>query len=45
MSIEAGATLGWAKYVGDRGFAFGIDQFGDVGAGGRHRQGLRLHAG
>ena len=28
MSIEAGATLGWAKYVGDRGFAFGIDQFG-----------------
>jgi transketolase len=28
MSIEAGATLGWAKYVGDRGFAFGIDRFG-----------------
>ncbi len=28
MSIEAGATLGWAKYVGDRGFAFGIDKFG-----------------
>jgi transketolase len=28
MSIEAGATLGWAKYVGDRGFAFGIDHFG-----------------
>jgi len=28
MSIEAGATLGWSKYVGDRGFAFGIDHFG-----------------
>jgi transketolase len=28
MSIEAGSTLGWAKYVGDRGFAFGIDHFG-----------------
>ena len=28
MSIEAGATLGWAKYVGDRGYAFGIDHFG-----------------
>ncbi|HEY1975067.1 MAG TPA: transketolase [Candidatus Baltobacteraceae bacterium] len=28
MSIEAGATIGWAKYVGDRGFAFGIDHFG-----------------
>ena len=28
MSLEAGATLGWAKYVGDRGFAFGIDHFG-----------------
>ncbi len=28
MSIEAAATLGWSKYVGDRGFAFGIDSFG-----------------
>jgi transketolase len=28
MSLEAGATMGWAKYVGDRGFAFGIDRFG-----------------
>ncbi|HEY1655632.1 MAG TPA: transketolase [Candidatus Tumulicola sp.] len=28
LSIEAGATLGWSKYVGDRGFAFGIDHFG-----------------
>ena len=28
MSIEAGATMGWSRYVGDRGFAFGIDRFG-----------------
>jgi len=28
MSIEAAATLGWSKYVGDHGFAFGIDGFG-----------------
>jgi transketolase len=28
MSVEAAATLGWSKYVGDRGFAFGIDKFG-----------------
>ena len=28
MSIEAGSTLGWHKYVGDRGIAFGLDHFG-----------------
>ncbi len=28
VSIEAGSTLGWSKYVGDRGIAFGIDHFG-----------------
>lgn len=28
VSIEAGATLGWAKYVGEHGIAFGIDHFG-----------------
>jgi transketolase len=28
MSIEAAATFGWSKYVGDRGYAFGIDHFG-----------------
>ena len=33
MSIEAGATLGWSKYVGDRGFAFGIDHFGTSAPG------------
>ncbi|HEX3550858.1 MAG TPA: transketolase C-terminal domain-containing protein, partial [Candidatus Elarobacter sp.] len=28
MSIEAGATIGWSKYVGERGIAFGLDHFG-----------------
>lgn len=28
VAVEAGATLGWAKYVGDRGKAVGIDHFG-----------------
>ena len=28
VSIEAGATLGWWKYVGDRGRVIGIDHFG-----------------
>jgi transketolase len=28
VSIEAGATLGWKKYVGDHGIAFGLDHFG-----------------
>jgi transketolase len=28
VSIEAGATLGWERYVGPRGLALGIDRFG-----------------
>jgi transketolase len=28
VSIEAGATLGWSHYVGDRGIAIGLDHFG-----------------
>jgi transketolase len=28
VSIEAAATLGWSRYVGDRGIALGIDRFG-----------------
>jgi transketolase len=28
MSIEAGATIGWQKYVGDGGIAYGLDHFG-----------------
>ncbi len=28
MSIEAGATFGWDRWVGNRGYCFGIDHFG-----------------
>ncbi len=28
VSVEAGATLGWSKWVGPKGTAIGIDQFG-----------------
>jgi transketolase len=28
ISIEAGATLGWHRFIGDRGIAVGIDHFG-----------------
>ena len=28
VAIEAGSTLGWWKYVGDRGRIIGIDHFG-----------------
>jgi len=28
VSIEAGATTGWHKYVGDHGLAYGLDHFG-----------------
>ena len=28
VSIEAGATLGWTRYIGDGGSAIGVDRFG-----------------
>ena len=28
ISIEAGSTIGWAKYVGDEGVSIGVDHFG-----------------
>jgi transketolase len=28
MSVEAAATFGWERWVGTRGYAFGIDHFG-----------------
>jgi transketolase len=28
VSIEAGTTMGWSHYVGDRGIAIGLDHFG-----------------
>ena len=28
VSLEAGVTFGWSRFVGDRGVAIGIDRFG-----------------
>jgi transketolase len=28
VSIEAGVTFGWTKYVGERGVSIGVDRFG-----------------
>jgi transketolase len=28
LAIEAGATLGWWRYVGSRGGVLGVDRFG-----------------
>jgi transketolase len=28
VSIEAGTTLGWERYIGPRGLAIGLDRFG-----------------
>ncbi|CAL9748839.1 unnamed protein product [Musa acuminata subsp. burmannicoides] len=35
ISIEAGVTLGWEKYVGSKGKAIGIDRFGASAPAGR----------
>ena len=34
LSVEAGATLGWERYVGDAGCSVGIDRFGASAPGG-----------
>ena len=33
LSVEAGSTLGWYKYVGDEGKAYGLDRFGESAPG------------
>ncbi len=33
VSIEAGSTIGWARYVGDNGASVGIDRYGASGPG------------
>ena len=29
FTIEAGSISSWHKYIGDRGYSFGIDKFGE----------------
>jgi len=33
VSVEAGTTIGWHRYVGDKGTAIGIDHFGSSAPG------------
>ncbi|MDM7915206.1 MAG: transketolase C-terminal domain-containing protein, partial [Candidatus Eisenbacteria bacterium] len=33
VSVEAGATLGWSRWIGSRGVAIGIDRFGSSAPG------------
>ena len=33
ISIEAGTTIGWSQYVGDKGIALGINDFGESAPG------------
>ena len=33
LSIEAGVTLGWQKYVGDQGGSIGCDRYGATAPG------------
>jgi transketolase len=35
VSIEAGLTFGWSRWIGDRGIALGIDHFGASAPGDR----------
>jgi transketolase len=44
VSIEAGATLGWQRWVGDAGVAIGIDRFGASGPGGALMKQFGFHA-
>jgi transketolase len=44
VSIEAGTTLGWQRWVGDQGVAIGIDRFGASGPGGILMKQFGFHA-
>ena len=44
VSIEAGATLGWSRYIGDTGIAIGVDRFGASAPYTRDIRGFRLDA-
>jgi transketolase len=45
VSIEAGVTFGWSRYVGERGRAVGIDRFGASAPGDLNYEKLGLTAG
>ncbi len=44
VSVEAGATLGWERWLGERGVAIGIDRFGASAPGDVNMRGLGITA-
>jgi transketolase len=44
VSLEAASTMGWSRYVGDRGVALGIDRFGASGPGNKVAEHLGMSA-
>ena len=44
VSIEAGTTLGWQRWLGDQGVAIGINRFGASGPGGVLMKQFGFHA-
>ena len=44
VSIEAGATLGWCRWIGEQGIAIGIDRFGASAPGGVNLERLGITA-
>jgi transketolase len=44
VSIEAGSTLGWQRWVGDKGVCMGLDRFGASGPGGVLMKHFGFHA-
>ena len=43
VSLEAGSTFGWERYVGPKGIAIGIDEFGHSAPGEQVTWNLLLH--
>ena len=43
VSLEAGSTFGWERYVGPKGIAIGIDEFGHSAPGEQTTWDLLLH--
>ena len=43
VSLEAGSTFGWERYVGPKGITIGIDEFGHSAPGEQTAWDLVLH--
>jgi len=43
VSVEAGATLGWERYIGDQGRSVGLDRFGASAPGDENLEQLGFH--